>query len=51
MFARMVKKASVVHVSEMLPAFDGCWLRDAAGQRYASELRIVAVDPSAWQEP
>jgi len=29
--------------TEMLPAPDECWLRDAVGS-YTSELRVVAVD-------
>jgi len=36
----------VVTVSEMLPTPDQMWLADAAGRRYASELRLVAVDRS-----
>ena len=28
----------------MLPAPDQAWLTDAQGQRYTSELRMVAVD-------
>lgn len=31
-------------VTEMLPDVDQYWLGDAAGDRYASELRFVAVD-------
>jgi hypothetical protein len=31
-------------VSEMLPGFDDCWLEDAEGNHYTSELRVVAVD-------
>ncbi|MDY7091389.1 MAG: lantibiotic dehydratase [Acidobacteriota bacterium] len=31
-------------VSEMLPDFDDCWLQDAEGNHYTSELRVVAVD-------
>jgi hypothetical protein len=30
--------------TEMLPAPDDCWLADADGRRYTSELRLVAVD-------
>ncbi|PBC75545.1 lantibiotic biosynthesis dehydratase-like protein [Streptomyces sp. TLI_235] len=33
-----------ITVSEMLPDGDDCWLRDEHGQRYVSELRVVAVD-------
>jgi hypothetical protein len=32
-----------ISISEMLPAHDQLWLRDAAGQPYTSEFRIVAV--------
>jgi hypothetical protein len=28
----------------MLPGPDDCWLADQTGQRYTSELRLVAVD-------
>ena len=35
-----------IRFSEMLPAPEQCWLRDPDGQRYVSELRIVAVDQS-----
>jgi hypothetical protein len=31
----------------MLPGPDELWLTDAAGARYAAELRLVAVDPRA----
>lgn len=33
-----------VEISEMLPTPDQVWLRDAAGNRYTSEFRVVAVD-------
>lgn len=33
-----------IGVSEMLPDVTSCWLKDAAGQRFTSELRVVAVD-------
>jgi hypothetical protein len=33
-----------VRFTEMLPLPEQCWLADADGRRYASELRIVAVD-------
>jgi hypothetical protein len=33
-----------VQFSEMLPATDELWLTDSAGDRYTSEVRIVAVD-------
>jgi hypothetical protein len=32
--------------SEMLPTPEQCWLRDPDGERYVSELRLVAVDRS-----
>ena len=32
-----------IAISEMLPAHDQLWLADAAGQRYTSEFRIVAM--------
>lgn len=33
-----------IRFTEMLPAPDECWLADADGNRYVSELRLVAVD-------
>jgi hypothetical protein len=35
---------AAVTVVEMLPAPDQAWLTDAQGQRYTTELRVVAVD-------
>lgn len=33
-----------VRFTEMIPAPHDCWLADQSGQRYTSELRLVAVD-------
>lgn len=49
--AKSVRKASTVAIAEMLPDLDDLWLTDRAGQRYTSELRIVAVDPEPWVPP
>jgi hypothetical protein len=49
LFAHLVRKASVLHVSEMLPAVDQLWLPDSEGARYTCELRVVAVDPEPWR--
>lgn len=43
--ARQVRGAPSLAVEEMLPTPEQCWLEDAAGQRYAAELRMLAVDP------
>jgi Lantibiotic dehydratase, N terminus len=49
-FARLVRQAvnadnqGWIRVTEMLPTHDECWLVDADGEKYTSELRIVAVD-------
>ena len=32
-------------ISETLPDTDGCWVPDATGRRYVSELRLHLVDP------
>ncbi|MET9760108.1 lantibiotic dehydratase [Streptomyces sp. NPDC006372] len=32
-------------LSEMLPDLDQAWLRDAAGERYTSEIRVIVKDP------
>lgn len=44
-------KAAELGLSEMLPNPNQSWLTDAKGNLYTSELRIVAVDPKAWQPP
>ncbi len=46
--AHLIKRASRVTFSEMLPGPHELWLPDAAGNRYTSEFRVVAVDPQAW---
>ena len=38
------KSEAMITVSEMLPTPDQTWLPDAEGNRYTSELRMVAVD-------
>lgn len=35
--------AAEISISEMLPSFEHLWLSDADGQKYTSELRMVAV--------
>ncbi len=51
LFGRLVRSTERAHgphatitLTEMLPDATGCWLRDADGHRYTSELRMVAVD-------
>jgi hypothetical protein len=39
-----VSGKATLKLSEMLPTLEDAWLVDAAGERYTSELRIVAVD-------
>jgi hypothetical protein len=43
---------TAVTISEMMPTPDQAWVPDRAGNRYASELRLLVVDPrrSAWAE-
>jgi len=50
-FAKMVRlsrelggPAAPISLSEMLPDPDHLWLPDVEGQRYTSELRMVALD-------
>jgi hypothetical protein len=50
-FAKMLRRTvenspddRQVGITEMLPGPDHMWLPDAHDQRYASELRIVALD-------
>ena len=37
--------------SEMLPTPEQCWLSDAQGNRYTSELRTIALAPERWVMP
>lgn len=46
--ARSVRKSREIVVTEMLPAIDDCWLEDADGRAFTSELRLVAVDPKPF---
>ncbi len=43
--------ATPMTVTEMLPNPRQCWLTDAQGNRYASELRIVTLNPEFWRPP
>ncbi|MGZ4829570.1 MAG: lantibiotic dehydratase [Candidatus Angelobacter sp.] len=54
-FAKMIRRTleaelpeATVDISEMLPDPTQAWLPDATGQRYTSELRIVAVDSTPF---
>jgi hypothetical protein len=51
MFAKLARRTAahvggetVLRISEMLPGLLDTWVPDASGERYTSELRIVAVD-------
>ncbi len=48
LLTRAARQATVIAMSEMLPAHGQHWLPDAEGNRYACELRTMAVDPSPW---
>jgi hypothetical protein len=43
--ARAGEADQLIAVSEMLPAHGQLWLSDAEGQRYTSELRVIAYLP------
>jgi hypothetical protein len=48
-FVRTLQRSdpsATLTIAEMLPGPDAAWLPDARGDRYASELRLVAVDLS-----
>lgn len=49
--AKLVRRASRMTVSEMLPTLEQTWLPDAAGRTYTCELRAVAVDSEPWRPP
>jgi hypothetical protein len=46
--AKLVRKASAVTVTEMVPGIDETWVVDARRERYTGELRLVAVDGQSW---
>jgi hypothetical protein len=46
---RLVRKASVVKVAEMVPLIDQTWLIDAEHRTYTAELRMTLVDPEPWR--
>ncbi len=46
-FCTILKGATDVKVTEMLPAPEECWLTQD-GKRFTSELRTVIVDETAW---
>lgn len=47
-FCNLVRRATEVSISEMVPDLDEAWLEDGSGRRYVSELRMVALDPRKW---
>lgn len=48
MFIGDISRATEASVTEMLPMASDCWLADAEGNRYTSELRMIATDPQCW---
>ncbi|MFH8753576.1 lantibiotic dehydratase [Streptomyces rimosus] len=56
LFARAARRTlqdspeATITLTEVLPDTDQTWLTDHAGERYASELRIIAVDPLLGRE-
>jgi hypothetical protein len=58
LLAKMVRRTlehggahSMITFTEMLPTLEQLWLPDATGQRYTSELRIIAVDQAGGPTP
>ena len=49
-FVRHARRAAHLGLSEMLPTAEQCWLPDADGSLYTSELRLVATDSTRWSE-
>jgi hypothetical protein len=47
-FAKQVRRAASISISEMLPGLDELWLCDTERRAYTSELRLAAVDPVSW---
>lgn len=58
LFSKLVRRTAeegevdaTISLSEMLPGPDEVWLKDAEGQRYTSEFRIVALDLIPVDDP
>ena len=51
LFQSFARQAESVTITEMYPAPDGLWLCDAEDRRFVSELRLIAVDPKAYDAP
>jgi hypothetical protein len=49
LLAKVLRQATEVTITEMLPAPMEAWLPDAQGQSYTSEIRMVAVDALTWR--
>lgn len=47
----MATRAERVKLSEMLPAFEDLWLRDAEFRPYTSELRLAITDMGDVKPP
>jgi hypothetical protein len=45
LLARLARGRPWIRAVEMLPTPRQCWLKDAAGRRYTSEMRLAFVDP------
>ena len=50
MLVHFARQAPYLSISEMYPGPDELWLSDAAGERYTSELRFLAVDPQPFDD-
>ena len=50
MLVRFARRASYLSISEMYPGPQGLWLRDRVANSYTSEVRLIAVDPEAFDE-
>jgi lantibiotic biosynthesis dehydratase-like protein len=46
--AEAAAPGATVRITEMLPTPEDCWLPDAAGNRYTSELRMVCADRTRY---
>ncbi len=51
LLSKVVRSASSLSLSEMLPEFGDLWLSDNDGELYTCELRLAAVDPQRWRPP
>jgi hypothetical protein len=48
LLCRILRRASRITLSEMLPGLDESWVTGGSNERYTCELRMTVLDPEPW---